>query len=132
MAGEAEDAVGLFETYEGFMSAVIDLDGKSLIADLQEARQRFPELITAFTYLSIHASAAVVAGNTFRRGNLLADCGPAVAELAVHAANAVVGAPDLAKGVMSRINAHYLQAAMEKSLEDRHVVLPTLADPSVI
>ncbi|WP_328611368.1 hypothetical protein OG943_20325 [Amycolatopsis sp. NBC_00345] len=114
------------------MAAVIGLDGKALVEQLREAREAFPELITAFTYLSIHASAAVVAGNTFRRGNLLADCGPAVAELAVHAANAVVDTPDLAKGVMSRINAHYLQAAMEKSLEDRHVVVPTLADPSVI
>ncbi|MFJ2603697.1 hypothetical protein ACIQOU_33160 [Streptomyces sp. NPDC091279] len=113
-------------SYASFMASVIALDGKSLIADLHKAEAEFPELITAFTYLSIHASASVIAGNTFRRGNLLADCGPAVAELAITAANSVVNSPDLAKSAISRINAHYIQAAMEKSMEEGHVVAPTV------
>lgn len=120
------------EIYEKFMSAVLALDGKSLVADLHKAEAEFPELITAFKYLSIHAAASVIAGNTFRRGNLLADCGPAVAELAVTAANSVVASPDLAKSAISRINAHYIQAAMEKSMEDGHVVKPTvIRDPQL-
>ncbi|MET9145847.1 hypothetical protein [Streptomyces sp. NPDC004042] len=116
--------------YETFMASVISLDGKSLIADLHKAHAEFPELITAFTYLSIHAAASVIAGNSFRRGNLLADCGPAVAELAITAANSVVKSPDLARSALSRINAHYIQAAMEKSMEEGHVVAPTVVQAS--
>ncbi|MFE0176009.1 hypothetical protein ACFWZ2_27165 [Streptomyces sp. NPDC059002] len=114
------------------MAAVISLDGKSLIEDLEKAKAEFPELITAFTYLSIHAAASVIAGNTFRRGNLLADCGPAVAELAVTAANSVVKSPDLARSAISRINAHYIQAAMEKSMEEGRVVRPTVIEDSAL
>ncbi|MFC8710736.1 hypothetical protein ACFUCQ_12525 [Streptomyces sp. NPDC057197] len=116
--------------YETFMASVISLDGKSLIADLHKAHAEFPELITAFTYLSIHAAASVIAGNSFRRGNLLADCGPAVAELAITAANSVVKSPDLARSALSRINAHYIQAAMEKSMEEGRVVAPTVVQAS--
>ncbi|AZS83662.1 hypothetical protein ACIQKE_03800 [Streptomyces griseoviridis] len=130
MADEAEKPAENPTDYETFMASVISLDGKSLIADLRKAETEFPELITAFTYLSIHAAASVIAGNTFRRGNLLADCGPAVAELAITAANSVVKSPDLAKSAISRINAHYIQAAMEKSMEEGHVVTPTVVKVS--
>ncbi|MFC4326992.1 hypothetical protein ACFPC0_03935 [Streptomyces andamanensis] len=126
MTDDAEKPAAQPTDYETFMASVISLDGKSLIADLHKAQAEFPELITAFTYLSIHAAASVIAGNSFRRGNLLADCGPAVAELAITAANSVVKSPDLAKSALSRINAHYIQAAMEKSMEEGRVVAPTV------
>jgi hypothetical protein len=126
----AENPADHVTDYATFMATVLSLDGKSLIADLRKAETEFPELITAFTYLSIHAAASVIAGNTFRRGNLLADCGPAVAELAVTAANSVVRSPDLARSAISRINAHYIQAAMEKSMEEGHVVTPTVVTGS--
>ncbi|WP_018566034.1 hypothetical protein [Streptomyces sp. PsTaAH-124] len=126
MTDDAEKPAAQPTDYETFMTSVISLDGKSLISDLHKAQAEFPELITAFTYLSIHAAASVIAGNSFRRGNLLADCGPAVAELAITAANSVVKSPDLAKSALSRINAHYIQAAMEKSMEEGRVVAPTV------
>ncbi|MEU6479067.1 hypothetical protein ABZ858_19705 [Streptomyces sp. NPDC047017] len=130
MADSVQNSGAKHTDYETFMASVISLDGKSLIEDLHKAQAEFPELITAFTYLSIHAAASVIAGNTFRRGNLLADCGPAVAELAITAANSVVRSPDLAKSAISRINAHYIQAAMEKSMEEGRVIAPTVVKTS--
>jgi hypothetical protein len=124
-------AAGKSPSFKEFMAAVIALDGNSLVNDLREAEAAFPELMIAFKYLSIHASASVVAGNTFRRGNLVADCGPAVAQLTVAAANTVINNPALARTVVSRINAHYIQAAMEKSMDDGEVAEPTLVDETL-
>lgn len=100
-----------------FMTTVLALDGADLVKDLKQAEQSFPKLVAAIKYLSIQAAASAAGGNQPRRGNILTDSGPAIAQLVIAAANSVVKNDEMAKRLAATFNTQVLHAAMNEAIE---------------
>ncbi|MET3711845.1 hypothetical protein ABIC65_002554 [Sphingomonas trueperi] len=108
------------------MTTVLALDGADLVNDLKKAEQSFPKLVAAIKYLSIQAAASAVGGHQPRRGNILTDSGPAIAQLVITAANSVVKNDELANRLAGSFNTQMLHAAMNEAIETGKYAEPKL------
>ncbi|WP_328611363.1 hypothetical protein OG943_20300 [Amycolatopsis sp. NBC_00345] len=108
--------------FQNFLASIVSLNGPALLTELDEAEKTFPALVSAVKYICFQMSASAVAGSTSRRGNVVADCGPAVAEFVINAANSVVQSPDMARSLTAKVNSIYMHGQTEKSVKEGYVV----------